>query len=139
MKTGKSKTIIVDTGVFAQQVMFHFGEKQDLVDELTEYFGESDVIAITDAMQDSDSTVLGKTLSLPKGTLIYMPHTPVSAEDVGVLEHEILHAVFFITKEIGIEYSSESEEVYTYLLEYLTQSVLEELQKTDWKSNECVT
>lgn len=29
---------------------------------------------------------------------------------------------------MDIEYSSESEEVYTYLLEYLTQPVMEELK-----------
>lgn len=45
----------------------------------------------------------------------------------GVLSHELLHAVFYILKNSGVRYHDSSEESYTYLLEYLTNSFLYEM------------
>lgn len=37
----------------------------------------------------------------------------------GLLCHELLHAVFGVTTRVDIQLSSESEEAYTYLLQYI--------------------
>lgn len=46
----------------------------------------------------------------------------------GLLAHESLHIINYIFDYISIEYSRESEEAYTYLLEYLVNSINNELK-----------
>lgn len=41
----------------------------------------------------------------------------------GVIAHEVLHAVNFIMDFVDIELCQESEEAYTYLVEYLIDSI----------------
>lgn len=55
--------------------------------------------------------------------LIVLPELPDAIEKLGTLNHEILHAVFFILKKVGVVYSIESEESYTYLYGYLTEKI----------------
>lgn len=55
--------------------------------------------------------------------LIVLSELPDTIEGLGTLNHEILHAVFFILKKVGVVYSSESEESYTYLYGYLTEKI----------------
>jgi len=38
--------------------------------------------------------------------------------------HEILHGVFHLCEATGIEYSSESEEIFTYLMGYITKEYI---------------
>lgn len=118
---------VIYCDVFDQDVMFHFGEVGLLRKRLEELFEESIADDILDYIKKNNT--LGTTFTLPKGNLIYMPHIPDSEYDYGVLAHEIFHVVFKLTKEIGIEYSSEGEETYAYLIQFLTTSVLNELHK----------
>ena len=46
-----------------------------------------------------------------------------------VVVHELIHAVSHILRNVGIEYSLDSEEVYAYVMEDLTEKV------TNWISN----
>jgi len=117
----------VEIGLFSQQVMFHFGDTGLLKEQLEKYFDESIAKEVLDYINNGDA--LGTTFSLPKGTLVYMPNKPKSEKDYGVLAHEILHSVFKIAKQIGVEYSAEGEELYAYLMQYLTQAVFEELRE----------
>lgn len=55
--------------------------------------------------------------------LIVLPKLPDTIERLGTLNHEILHAVFFTLKKVGVVYSNESEESYTYLYGYLTEKI----------------
>lgn len=42
----------------------------------------------------------------------------------GIVAHEAFHAIVFLFKKIGISFCYESEEAYTYALEYLTNQIL---------------
>ena len=50
-----------------------------------------------------------------------------SPSGVGVLNHELLHLVFSVLNSVGMVYTPESEEAYTYYLNYLTERTLEKL------------
>jgi len=117
----------VEIGLFSQQVMFHFGDTGLLKELLEKYANEAVAKEVLDDINSKDA--LGTTFSLPKGTLVYLPDKPKTDEDYGVLAHEILHAVFKVAQKIGVEYSPQGEELYTYLMQYLTQAALEELRK----------
>lgn len=45
-------------------------------------------------------------------------------DNPGIVAHEAFHAVVFLFKKIGIQFCYESEEAYTYALEYLTNQIL---------------
>lgn len=51
--------------------------------------------------------------------------------DVGieVITHECLHFVFFAADKIGLRYSKDSEEFYTYLLGYVTKFVTDKIKE----------
>lgn len=46
-------------------------------------------------------------------------------ENCGVLVHEVFHAVEMIFNRIGLTHSRESSEAWAYLIEYLTNKILE--------------
>ena len=45
-------------------------------------------------------------------------------DNPGIVAHEAFHAIVFLFKKIGIQFCYESEEAYTYALEYLTNQIL---------------
>lgn len=46
---------------------------------------------------------------------------------LGTFNHELLHLVFSVLDGVGMIYTPESEEAYTYYLNYLTERVLDKL------------
>jgi len=55
-------------------------------------------------------------------------------DNPGIVAHEAFHAIVFLFKKIGISFCYESEEAYTYALEYLTNEILK--IKTDHDKGE---
>lgn len=117
---------VIYCDVFDQDVMFHFGETELLRKQIESIFDGKVVDDIIEYIKENQT--LGTTFSLPRGTLVFMPKIPKTNDDYGILAHEIFHAVFKLTKGIGIDYSLEGEETYAYLVQYLTKSILEELR-----------
>jgi hypothetical protein len=56
-------------------------------------------------------------------------------DNPGIVAHEAFHAIVFLFKKLGIQFCYESEEAYTYALEYLTNEILK--IKTDEDNNTC--
>jgi hypothetical protein len=46
---------------------------------------------------------------------IWLPKKPKTARELATVAHEILHAVFDCMEYVGVKYSRESEESFTYL------------------------
>jgi len=58
------------------------------------------------------------TLNLSTGDALIYSKTPVKGiRGQAMLTHEIFHAVSYILRNIGINHSVETEEVYAYILE----------------------
>ncbi len=72
-------------------------------------------------------SVDGKTISKDgyTGPVIWIREEPNTPYRIGVLSHEVFHAVCRIFNRIGIPLSYESEEAYNYLQEHIFTSVLE--------------
>ncbi len=49
-------------------------------------------------------------------TIVWLPNT----EDKSIVTHELLHATIDIMRRVGISLTEETEEVYAYELQYLT-------------------
>jgi len=52
-----------------------------------------------------------------------------TCEDYGILQHEIFHCVTYILDRIGMKFNlHESDEAYSYLIQYLTEKIYENLK-----------
>jgi hypothetical protein len=52
-----------------------------------------------------------------------------SPAGIALLSHEIFHLVCAIFRDIGMKFSEDSEEAFTYYLQYLTENILNKLIK----------
>lgn len=131
---GKKKEVIsfntsVSCEQYYQDVMFHFGDTELLFKTIEKFFDKEKAKEIKDVLEEDDEYTLGRTIDLGSGQLVYLRELPKDEKGYALLAHEIFHAVFMMTKKIGIEYSSEGEEAYAYLIQYLTETVLREYSK----------
>jgi hypothetical protein len=60
--------------------------------------------------------------------IIRIKNYPDNPVDFGTLMHEILHSIVCTCRDIGIELSRKSEETYTYLMGYITEEVMKQIQ-----------
>jgi hypothetical protein len=114
--------------IYPCRVMFSFGEtNSELAAALVSHMTAEAIREGLHLMEPEDA---GKTTTYNNGfTLVRMRVTPHLPEDMGVLAHEIGHAVINLMLYIGMPLSRESAEAYTYLIEYLTTEVNKRLQE----------
>lgn len=59
--------------------------------------------------------------------IIRTRNIPKCPYDFSVLQHELFHAVVNILDRVGIKFSFDSEESYSYLFSYITKKIYEKL------------
>jgi len=118
---------LIDFTQFYRELIVCFGDKLILKKCLLEYHDENIANAILMDINGSDHE-MGKTFYDEEMQLflMWMPHTPKTAQDMGFLSHEIFHAACAIMGGIGSKLSDDSEEVFAYLITFLTQRIIEE-------------
>ena len=83
-----------------------------------------------------------KTLKLSKNPAVrgsFISNDPIkiikinkvnTLEDfLSTLSHEVLHSVFHIMKNVSIEYTDKSEEVFTYLMGHITKEIVHGIEQ----------
>jgi hypothetical protein len=79
-------------------------------------------------------TTQGNTSMFSKGeTLLRLKEVPNGPVYMALLVHEIVHAVSFILRRVGIEHTSETEEAYTYAIQDVTERAFRRIGKEYWK------
>jgi len=75
------------------------------------------------SVQLSDFNARGITFPINDGKppIIWIPHMDGSAEDISIINHELLHANFSILSWAGVYLCDSSEEAYTYNYQFLTK------------------
>lgn len=115
---------IIKIDVFDREIMVHFGSRADLRRKLSKYFGEEDAESIAGRIKDG---VNGTSLRFEDNTmLLWMPDKPQNADEFGTLSHEIFHITDYIAGSIDVRLSESSDEVYAYLIGYLTKTIIKE-------------
>ena len=120
-KNFRWKTVAVET--FKRGAMFFIGSSEDLIKVLDEKFdGYAEVISdlIKEEKLDKSYPALGYTFKCLPDALIWCPKEP----EFNTAIHEIFHAACHILYQCEIPENQETEEVYAYLLEYLTGEFL---------------
>lgn len=115
---------LIDISQFYRDVIVCFGGKETLRKCLTEYHDEEKAEEILGLF---DFSGLGKTIYSNEENVFVMwfPHLPKTAQDMGFLSHEIFHAACAVMSGIGCRPSDDSEEAYAYLITFLTQKIIE--------------
>jgi hypothetical protein len=102
--------------------MVHFGEKKHLKARLSKIFGCEKSSEIVSMISGEEK---GKSFLLPGGQMIlYMPNLPKDIKGLSILAHEIFHIANFTLEKAGINLTSDSDEAYSYLIEFLTKKIL---------------
>ena len=123
------KTEIFPIDIFKHGIRVVIGNEDDLLSVAECEGWRDEAVKIMDGVKD----YLGLTLCLESGdSAILFPNEDVS---VSVVVHELIHAVSHILRNIGIEYSIESEEVYAYVIEDLTKKVIDWITKSQRSFN----
>jgi hypothetical protein len=109
---------IIPIDVYGHDILISIGQKDDdLYEELKENISKKDF----DKYMSKQKSI-ATTHKLRTGTILIRFKDDI--DNPGIVAHEAFHAVVFLFKKIGIQFSYESEEAYTYLLEYLVNEIL---------------
>jgi hypothetical protein len=113
---------IISIDIYDRDVMVHFGEKKHLKARISKIFGcemSSEIVSMISGEEK------GKSFLLPGGQMIlYMPNLPKDIKGLSILAHEIFHIANFTLEKAGINLTSDSDEAYSYLIEFLTKKIL---------------
>lgn len=120
------KTEIFPIDIFKHGVRVVVGSEEDLL-SVAECEGWRDEAV---KAMDGVNNYLAFTLRLESGdSVIFLPDKDGEGIAFYVVVHELVRAVGHILRNIGVEYSEDSEEVYAYVIEDLTECV------TNWISS----
>ena len=72
-------------------------------------------------IEDFDARAITFPINDGKPPIIWIPHMDGSAEDISIINHELLHANFSILSWAGVSLSDSSEEAYTYNYQFITK------------------
>jgi hypothetical protein len=89
---------------------------------------------ILDPFADVNSTVLGRTVRYDSGIILvrlYNVESIYKPSTLGILTHELLHAVIYTMENKSIKLSHESEEVFTYTLDFMMTEFFTSYQKVN--------
>lgn len=113
---------IISIDIYGRDVMVHFGEKKHLKARLSKIFGCEKSSEIVSMISGEEK---GKSFLLPGGQMIlYMPNLPKDIKGLSILAHEVFHIANFTLEKAGINLTSDSDEAYSYLIEFLTKKIL---------------
>lgn len=122
------KTEIFPIDIFKHGIRVVIGNEEDLLSVAECEGWRDEAVKIMDGVKD----YMGLTLRLESGdSAILLSDMDGESISTPVVVHELIHAVSHILRNVGIEYSLDSEEVYAYVMEDLTEKV------TNWISNLC--
>jgi hypothetical protein len=79
----------------------------------------------TSSITSEDFVASGTTFSDEQGNIIVWLS---SAQDKGVISHELLHATISIMSWVGIPFNESTEESYAYELQYLTNQFYKQIK-----------
>lgn len=121
---------IIPIPIYNTDLMVHFGDYDSLKKCLISAFGLEDTLSILNGMNINDN-MLGRTVLLSTGNIIlWMPNIPKTNKERGTLAHEVFHAACEIMNKVDVPPCSDNEEVYAYLIGYITSKVEDLLTST---------
>ncbi len=112
---------IIPIDIYNTDMLFVVGTEDELRVSLEKHLGIDDAKEAYAVMAEDISDIsLGRSALLSSGqTVLWMPND----SDKGTLAHEIFHIACYIMEKVGISLCHESNEVYAYLIGFITNKV----------------
>ncbi len=121
------KEIVIQIPIYKTAVLIYWGNRKGLYKAVKR---NSDKATAREVIEEVAPDTEGVTVTTSGRTVtIYLVSPPQDAQSVALLIHELSHATNFILREAGIPHTEDTEEAYTYLLEYLTRETLNRIYK----------
>ena len=133
MSNNESHAIIVENSIFPCVLYAYFGytdlEFQEALkkDNLNT---DDHTILNLQSLPNNEGRVILKVGDLD--AILRMKGIPKDNRDFAFLVHEIEHAVWYMLETVGIYPSDETAEVFGYMTQYITKSILDGI---DYKTN----
>ena len=109
---------IIPMEVYGHDIAISIGQSDDdLYEEIKENVSKKEF-----NKHMAKQTAIATTHKLSTGAILIRFKDHI--DNPGIVAHEAFHAIVFLFKKIGISFCYESEEAYTYALEYLTNQIL---------------
>ncbi len=124
-----SKVILVKPDIYPSKVFVCFGSLSEcnLVDHISE-----DAIKNLEGLEYHAA----KTVLFENGNIfLWIEERPDSPAGFGALAHEVFHAACFILQNIGVKFSSKSQEAYAYLIDYLYEQIYKGIEAQKIEEN----
>lgn len=119
MKKIIAKAIHIPLVLFPFEVLVCLGGDKQFVIKNIKKFGYT-----PDTEEEGHITMIGQgkcVMLKNSATIIWLKNYPRAGS--GVLAHEIFHATDFILDKMGIKHTDSSDEVWAYVIEYLTKEI----------------
>ncbi len=119
--------IVIQIPIYKTAVLIYWGGRKGLYKAVKR---NSDKATAREVIEEVAPHTEGLTVKTSGHTVtIYLASPPRNPRSGAILIHELSHATNFILQEVGIPHTKDTEEAYTYLLEYLTRETLERITK----------
>lgn len=131
MKSKKPQVFFIKNEVYPFDVLISIGETDEQFVKTIARNLPPD--AIEELENDLDIVKLGKTtlartmMFETNQIVIRFKNKPITCKDHGVIAHELFHAAEFILRVIKTPLTPDSNEVYAYLIGFLTTKFYEKL------------
>lgn len=121
METTRSIHFIIPIELYGVRIFVSIGESLPIFRKQCKQFG----LLIEDTMINEDDD--GFCVSNGGHICIKIEKWPTTPENMGVLAHEIFHAVELIMDHIGMKLTSDTSEAFAYLVGYITKKIYTKL------------
>lgn len=128
-------TKYIDISLYDTGVLFYYREKENEkikvpTDVIRQYHIDQDQLKELDEIIDNDEYKYS-TLSINNLQIIIIDGVNLKSGKYlfKFVTHEALHATFAIANMIGLKYTTDSEESFTYLLDYIVGEIYTLLKK----------
>ena len=119
--------IVIQIPIYKTDVLIYWGDRKGLYKAVKR---NSDKATAREVIEEVAPNTEGLTVTTSGRTvIIYLASPPRDPRSGAILIHELSHATNFILQEVGIPHTEDTEEAYTYLLEYLTRETLKRIAK----------
>jgi hypothetical protein len=119
----KAKNFTIPYVIYPFDIMFSFGESDKALFKKLKSLGIGEP-----SLCEISGITLARTVVFKEGpSIIRMQQAPKTPFQLGVLQHEIFHAVYFLFTRIGIKLCDKSDEAFAYTIQYLTEQVYKRL------------
>lgn len=113
--------------IYNDRVWIYFGS----IEEIKKIAKKRTNKHLREHIENHPMEYLGAVHNSGKGnlTILHMIEMPETSFSYGVLQHEIFHLAYSILSSSGIELTKDSEEAYSYLIGYLTETIYNQIKK----------